>query len=174
MNSRFEIYNFENYFSNDDFKWVLNFIIKKIIFHDPEIADGIIYIKFEDEHVKDSYITTLPINMQLIYSIFYDSSLLFINKNEDFIKLLELRDKLYYFITNNKGIYTGVLKDSVSRLEIEDQEDMALVEKASNIIFDHVFKKALKNITLHTYSEALKMDIPLNIEYKKLGSLFQI
>lgn len=174
MKNRFEIYNFENYFNEDDFKWVLNFSFQKIIFHEPEIEEGVIYFTIKDEPLKNSYITNLPFIMQFINSLVQDSSLLFLTKREDFIKLLEFRDKLYYLIINNEGIYLGALNDAVNWLEIKDLKNREIVDKASKIIFDQTLKKTLKNFSLHVYTEASKIDISINRKYEKIGSLFQI
>ena len=174
MKKRFEIYNFENYFNEDDFKWVLNFSFQKIIFHESEIEEGVIYFTIKDEPLKNSYITNLPFIMQFINSLVQDSSLLFLTKREDFIKLLEFRDKLYYFITNNEGIYLGALNDTVNWLEIKDPKNREVVDKASKIVFDQALKKTLKNYSIHVYTEASKIDVSINRKYEKIGSLFQI
>ena len=168
-------YNFENIFTEEDFDWMFRFFINKIVSHEPEIIGNIIFFDIKDDYSREYLLANLPINLQLLYSAVYDKSLHFLNEEPDYIKLLELRDKIWLFIINNKKIYEQLIIETIDWLEIDEENQTEInMEDALEMFLLLTIKKLLKNFTTHVYNEALAMEIKLNNKYIKLESLFKI
>jgi len=167
-------YNFESYFTEEDLDWVYRFIINKIVCHEPEIIGNIIVYEIKDDDYKQYFLGNLPLNIQLLYSALYETSLHFLKEESDYNKLLELRDKIWFFIIKNKKIYESLLIDTMDWLEVEEEKQREVnMEDALETILLHAIKKSLKNFTSYVYDETQKSDVEIKNKYKKLGSLFK-
>lgn len=165
--------SFEKYYSKDDFTWIKNFFLRKFVDAQPIIEDEIIIVSNmkKGDVVHEFMWQNLPINLQFLYSVIYDSSLSFLDSEIDFMKLLELRDKTHLFLRKNKVIYSGILKDFAIWIDAEGAKNQQQIEEASEILFLAFFRKILNQFSLHVFNEAEKVNIHLNIKFRNLGSI---
>jgi len=168
-------YKINEYYTKEDFQWFIHFFINKFIASEPTIENEIIIIaKFKENDIMQQIIwKNMPINMQFLYSVLYDYSLQFLNKEEDFIKLLELRDKTHFLFIRNSQMYSGLLKNFVDWFEEDNIKNNEHLKEASEALFLAILKKILKMFTEHIYNEASKKSITINHKYKNIGSLFK-
>ncbi len=166
-------YSFGQYFSKEDFIWMKKFFLRKFTSSKPIIENDIVIVSNieKGDIIHEFMWQNLPINLQFLYSMFYDSSLNFLDKETDFLKLLELRDKTFHFLINNKEFYSGILNDFAIVLDAEEAKNQKQIEQALEILFLAFLKKLLNSFSDHVYKEAHEVGIDLNIKYVNLGSI---
>ena len=167
-------YAFDRYFSKEDITWLKKICIDKMLNYQPEMDDDV-FIGFnieQEDTVQQIVMQNLPQNFIFILNGLFDKSFTFLKEETDFIKLLELRDKIHLFLRENEEVYSGLLGDFVEWIDEESDRNQK-VEESTKILFLAISKKFLKLFTEHVYKESSIVDIQLDHKYKKIGSAFK-
>jgi hypothetical protein len=168
-------YSFDKYYSKEDFDWMKRFFLRKFIDAKPIIEDELFIVsnRREGDFVYEFMWQNLPLNLQFLYSVFYDSSLSFLDAETDFMKLLELRDKTHLFLRKNKAMYSEILQDFAIWIEAEGAKNQRQIEDASEVLFLAFFKKMLNMFSDYVFEEAEQVGITLNTKYRNIGSVIK-
>ena len=169
IKTQFKLNKFDLYFSEDDFNWVIQFLRKKLINYSPKTSESIRYFPIIDgnDMSKNLLVTKIINNSYDIVPFILDTDLSFLNK-EDYIKLLEIRTKIYHYIKNEYGeISLKVISPLIEFLNIDKEKDKEKIIQGSSLIFPYLLKKIFKNFTQFIYDSAQKNKIVLEEKYKK-------
>jgi len=166
IKDEFNEFNIGTYFSMDDLSWWFKLMQLKIRNYE--------MIKSEDDELDlfyDAFPTMFPGNYYFLLKAIPDDDLSFLHEKE-YLKLLELRDKIYHFAINNLDKISTRLLPILEQLEIDEKNEYDIMSKALKYYIKYAFIKILKKFTENIYSETLEKGIELNISLKEIGSTF--
>lgn len=164
-------YNLSEYFSEDDFNWIVKIIQKKVaVFNISKMNSlkNFNYSFFEQNDIKKQ--TTLN-KFITISSILADDEFSFLTY-DDYMHLLNLRDKTYFLILSNFNIIDEITNKILHYFEIVDNEEKTMVNKTIILIAKKTALKIIKVVNKNIYQTANKNNIKLDEKYENIGSIF--
>ena len=126
------------------------------------------YSFFEQNDIKKQ--TTLN-KFITISSILADDEFSFLTY-DDYMHLLNLRDKTYFLILSNFNIIDEITNKILHYFEIVDNEEKTMVNKTIILIAKKTALKIIKVVNKNIYQTANKNNIKLDEKYENIGSIF--
>ena len=179
LSDKLKDYSFSMFFSKEDIDWIKKFIILKIKMYkdiDDKDDEQLIVIPLRDEIDEFAIRLTqkIPERMNYFLKIIFFNGLSVLKAEEDFYKLLELRDKTFRFLEyNSKHIVPHIIK-LVDWLEIDNTNEQEAYKDFIIKILISFVKKIFKLSTKYIIKEAEKQQVIIDKEYNKLGAIWYL
>lgn len=169
---------FDYYYSEEDIEWLYSYFKNRIINYDNKTHEidyaHWIFDLINSNIFGGSFIGRMILEKYYLlseYVIYRDFSSF---TNSDFLKVIEIRDKSYYYTLDNIQTHQKICEKFINALNIEDKGEYNSAIKGSEIITKYLLNLIFTKFTDIMYDEAEKNSIELNEKYREITRSFEL
>ncbi|MBL7079676.1 hypothetical protein ISS39_05065 [Candidatus Bathyarchaeota archaeon] len=177
LSDNFNEYKFDQYYTEEDVEWIYSYLKNRIINYDHNAQD----IDYEDwiftfiDHniFGGSFIGWMILEKLYLLNEYVLDSDFSSFKNADFLKVLDIRNKSYYYTLDNIHIHQKICEKFINELNINDEKEYNSAIAGSKIISKYLLNYIFTSLTKRIYEIAENNGVALDEQYREITRSFE-